>query len=63
MFSGAALGWAGVDDQINELAALCGERVGGLRAEPLVLVGGDRLLGEDLNDDAGRGCVRGRTMQ
>ena len=62
MVGGVALGWAGVDDQIDELTALGGDRLGGLGAKSLVLVGGQRLFGEDVDDDAGRGGFHGRTM-
>lgn len=62
MVGGVAFGWAGVDDQIDELTALGGDRLGGLGAKSLVLVGGQRLFGEDVDDDAGRGGFHGRTM-
>lgn len=62
MIGGVALRWAGVNDQIDELTALGGDRLGGLGAKSLVPVGGQRLFGEDVDDDAGRAGFHGRAM-
>lgn len=62
MDGGVTLGWAEVDDQIDESAALRSDHLGGLGVPARVLVAADRILGEDVNDDAGRGGLHGRTM-
>lgn len=62
MVGGVELGGAGVDDQIDEAAALRGDRLGSLFAQSAVLVRGDRFLGEDVDDDAGRHGFHSRTM-